>query len=214
MRHLSLLLIACSLLLATTWQSVFAADEIYFDFVADRPFPETGKKNREFAKELTFSKDGMVISARAENEFGGAEEVSRRGPGGLGVKGNGDRNADGEGTTSGNRINNGEHLVLQFTDEAGEAIRVKITSLVIDRVVRDSKNFPDVSATHYSVMADNQPVASGELSLNEGETKGGPYTITAISAEPVSSVQITNGQPFHPIANRFRVGAITVERVQ
>lgn len=179
----------------------------------DRAFPDSqaGKESkREFSETMAFMREGWQVVVLGENQFGGSVEVSRRGPGGLGVKGNGDRNAAGEGTTSGNRVNNGEALVFQFLDSANAPVPVNLQSITIDRIVRDTENFPDAGPTGYSIMAGGEVIAEGELSIPADSNRGGPLTIEIEAGKPITEARITNGAPFHPIANRFRVTAVTV----
>ena len=114
MRQISKCCLAAQLAWVVHSAPVLASDLVQIDFVKDKAFPASQaqkEKKREFAESITYDKKELIVTVSGENEFGGAVDVSRRGPGGLGVKGNGDRNAAGEGTTSGNRVNNGETLL-------------------------------------------------------------------------------------------------------
>lgn len=210
-------LVKCSMLASLAWlihsSSVMAADLVQIDFVQDRAFPPSQaekKKKREYAESMTFNVNGLVVVVTGENEFGGAVEVARRGPGGLGVKGNGDRNAAGKGTTSGNRVNNGESLVIRFMNNQKEPTPVTIKSVVIDRIVRDTQHFSEVGVTKYALISGHQTIVTGELPTEAGSTKGGPARIAVEMSEPTNELRMTNGAPFHPIANRFRVSAISI----
>ncbi len=208
-RRLPTIVLSCALALSTPG-ALIADTSITIDFAADRAFPDDAKKKREFGKTIEFKKSGVVVVASGENEFGGAVEVSRRGPGGLGVKGNGDRNAAGDGTTSGNRVNNGETLILHFLDNSGDPAKAKLKAVVFDRIVTDTENFPDAGATGYQLLVDGKVIDQGMFTLDPGEVKGGPVEVTIDSNIEISELRITNNEPFHPIANRFRIGGITL----
>ncbi|MGF1525752.1 MAG: hypothetical protein ACFCBW_03010 [Candidatus Competibacterales bacterium] len=197
---------ATALIVLLPWsQHGQGAEPLRFDFVNDRPFPAEAERQREFGESLTFTNSDIVVTVTGENEFGSAVEVSRRGPGGLGVRGNGDRNAAGEGTTSGNRVNNGEHLILSFTDGYGAPLEVVLESIVFDRVVRDTEHFADAGPTRYRLLANGESLQSGEL-----QAEAGAVTVNFDGAKASAEFRITNDEPFHPIANRFRVAAMTV----
>ena len=87
---------------------------------------------------------------------------------------------------------------------------VFVKSLVIDRIVTDNKNFPEAGATTYKLLSGNKTIGTGELPTKTGSTRGGPASVAVEMDEPVTELRITNGESFHPIANRFRVGAISV----
>lgn len=163
---------------------------------------------------MSFKQKGLVVVLTGKSESGDVVEVTRRGPGGLGVKGNSDRDAEGKGTTSGNRVNNGETLSLQFMDANNKPVPVIIKSVVLDRIVRDTKNFPDASDTNYTFMVGDKTIATGTLPIKADSTKGGPFSVDVDMSKPTTEFTITNGKPFHPIANRFRVSSVTISAVK
>ena len=188
--------------------------EIEYDFAADREFP-SDSNNREFLEAFEFTKSGITVRATATDDEGMAADVSRRGPGGLGVVGNGGTEPDGE-ETSGNRVNNGELLQLEILDAAGDPVSAQLLGVTFSRI----KQFEDHPETGFEIIADNDGAFAVEI---EG-------TLDADSVEFVGEVDaddnvlidiedvglfgdtfiVTNGRPFHPTANRFRVGGITI----
>jgi hypothetical protein len=188
--------------------------EIEYDFVADREFP-ADSNNGESLPEFEFAKSGISIRATAADDEGMAANVSRRGPGGLGVVGSGGMEPDG-GETSGNRINNGELLQLEILDAAGNSVSAQLVDVTFSRI----KQFADHFETGFEIIADNDGAFAVEI---EG-------TLDAESVEFVGEVDVddnvlidiedvglfggtfifTNGRPFHETANRFRVSGITI----
>ena len=188
--------------------------EIHFDFVNDRPFPPDSN-DREFMEEFEFPESGITVLATATDEDEMEARVSRRGPGGLGVEGNGGTEPDGD-TTSGNRINNGEMLILDILDDDGNPVSVQLVEVVFSRI----KQFEDHFETGFEIIADNNgafPVEiEGTLDAESDEFVGmvDEDDNVIIDVEDVDVFGdmfiITNGRPFHPTANRFRVSSVTI----
>ena len=188
--------------------------EIHFDFVNDRPFPPDSN-DRESMEEFEFPESGITVLATATDEDEMEARVSRRGPGGLGVEGNGGTEPDGD-TTSGNRINNGEMLILDILDDDGNPVSVQLVEVVFSRI----KQFEDHFETGFEIIADNNgafPVEiEGTLDAESDEFVGmvDEDENVIIDIEDVDVFGdmfiITNGRPFHPTANRFRVSSVTI----
>ena len=155
------------------------------------------------------------MRATAADEDGMAVDVSRRGPGGLGVVGNGGDEPDGD-TTLGPRINNGELLVLEILDASGRPVSAQLVGVSFKNI----KQFPDHPETRFEIIADNDGAFTvkieGTLDADSDEFVG---TVdedgnVLIDIEDVGlfgdTFIFTNGHPFHEIANRFRVGGLTV----
>ena len=190
-----------------------AVTEIAYDFEAGREFPPGS--DREFLPEFEFTESGITVRATAADEDGMAVDVSRRGPGGLGVVGNGGIEPDGE-TTLGPRINSGEWLVLEILDALGSPVSAQLVGVSFNNI----KQFPDHPETRFEIIADNDGAFAvrieGTLDADSDEFVG---TVdedgnVLIDIEDVGlfgdTFIFTNGRPFHEIANRFRVGGITV----
>ena len=187
--------------------------EIEYDFVADREFPPDSN-DREFLPEFEFTKSGITVRATATDDDGMPADVSRRGPGGLGVVGNGGEEPDGE-TTSGNRVNNGELLQLEILDAAGDAVSAQLVGVTFSRI-KQSGTFE----TGFEILADNNgafPVEiEGTLDEASDEFVGmvdedGNVVIDIEDVDVFGDTFIlTNGRPFHPTGNRFRVGGIII----
>lgn len=183
------------------------------EFVNDLAFP-AGSDGRETLPVFEFSIGGSgrsstVVTVTAVDQNGVAANIARRGPGGLGIEGNTDRDANGDGgTTSGNRVNAGESLILTVTDRHGEAKTVNLESVTFSRIVRDLENFPDAPVTAYKVtVGDGAASVAGILNDALDEvTVGFGDSGLVLSGDTFS---ISNGLPFDAIANRFRVSAIT-----
>ena len=192
--------------------------EIHFDFVNDRPFPPDSN-DREFMEEFEFPESGITVLATATDEDEMQARVSRRGPGGLGVEGNGGEEPDGD-TTSGNRINNGEMLILDILDDDGNPVSVQLVEVVFSRI----KRFEDHFETGFEIIADNNgnfPVEiEGTLDTESAEfdesgssedPETGDVTVDLENVDVFGDMFIiTNGRPFHPTANRFRVSSVTI----
>ena len=194
-------------------------EEIEYDFVADREFP-ADSNDREFLREFEFTKAGITLLVTATDDDGMPAEVSRRGPGGLGVVGSsgavpGPDGEPTEETTSGNRINNGEMLILEILDADGNPVSAQLVGVTFSRIRQLGR-----LETGFEIIADNNGAFAVEV---EG-------TLDAASDEFVGTVDaddnvvidiedvdlfgdvftFTNGRPFHPTGNRFRVGGITI----
>lgn len=188
--------------------------EIEFDFVADREFPPDSN-NRESLTEFEFTKSGITVYVTAADEDGKAVNVSRRGPGGLGVVGGGGLEPDGE-TTSGNRVNSGEMLILEIVDGAGDPVSAQLVEATFSRI----KRFPDHPETRFEIIADDGGAFAvefeGTLHPDSDEFVGrededGNIVLEIEDVDLFGDMFIlTNGRPFHPTANRFRVGGITI----
>ena len=192
--------------------------EIHFDFVNDRPFPPDSG-DREFMEEFEFPESGITVLATATDEDEMEARVSRRGPGGLGVEGGGGTEPDGD-ATSGNRINNGEMLILDILDDAGNPVSVQLVEVVFSRI----KQFEDHFETGFEIIADNDgafPVeiegtldADSDAFVEPGSMVDPETGDVIINLEDVGVFGdmfiITNGRPFHPTANRFRVSSVTI----
>ena len=189
-------------------------EEIEYDFVADREFPPDSN-DRESLREFEFTKAGITLLVTAEDGDGMPVAVSRRGPGGFGVVGNGGLEPDG-GTTSGNRINNGEWLVVEILDDDGELVSAQLVGVTFSRI----KQFPDHPETGFEIIADNGGTfwleVEGTLDPASDEFEGiededGNVVIDVEDSRLFGHTFIfTNGRPLHPTANRFRVGGITI----
>ena len=189
--------------------------EITFDFVNDRPFPPDSN-NRELMYEFPFPDNGITVLATATDQDEMRARISRRGPGGLGVEGNGGEEPDGD-TTSGNRINNGEMLILDILDDDGNPVSVQLAEVVFSRI----KQFADHFETGFEIIADNNGAFPVEI---EGTLDAGSDEFVGMVDEETGDVVIdiedvdvhgdmfiiTNGRPFHQTANRFRVSSITI----
>ena len=194
-------------------------EEIEYDFVADREFP-ADSNNRESLPEFEFTESDITVRVTATDDEGMPVNVSRRGPGGLGVVGNSGfvPGPDGEPTeeaTSGNRVNDGEMLILEILDAAGNPVSAQLVGVTFSRIRQLG-----VHETGFEIIADNNGAFAVEV---EG-------TLDAASDEFVGTVDaddnvvidiedvdlfgdvftFTNGRPFHPTGNRFRVGGITI----
>ena len=192
--------------------------EIHFDFVNDRPFPPDSG-DREFMEEFEFPESGITVLATATDEDEMQADVSRRGPGGLGVVGNGGTEPDGD-TTSGNRINNGEMLILDILDDDGNPVSVQLVEVVFSRI----KQFDGHPETGFEIIADNNGAFPVEIegtldaASEECEAPGcvedpetGDVTINLEDVGVFGDMFIfTNGRPFEPTANRFRVSSVTI----
>ena len=190
-------------------------EEIEYDFVADREFP-ADSNNRESLPEFRFTKAGITLLVTADDGDGMPVNVSRRGPGGLGAVGNGGLEPDG-GTTSGNRINNGEELVVEILDDAEEPVSAQLVGVTFSRI----KQFPDHPETGFEIIADNDGVfwleIEGTLDADNVDEFVGMVDEdgnVVIDFEDVGlfghTFIITNGRPLHPTANRFRIGGLTI----
>ena len=187
--------------------------EIAYDFVTDRDFPPDSG-DRESLSAFEFTKSGITVRATADNEDGMPANVSRRGPGGLGIVGNGGMEPDG-GTTSGNRINNGEALVLEILDAAGNPVSVQLVGATFSRIKQLG-----ALETGFEIIADNNGVfaveVEGTLDADSDEFVGmvdeDENVIIDITDVDLfgDTFTITNGRPFNPTGNRFRVGGITI----
>ena len=187
--------------------------EIEYDFVADREFPPDSN-DREFLPGFEFTKSGITVRATAADEDGMDADVSRRGPGGLGVVGNGGEEPGG-GTTSGNRINNGESLILEILDASGNPVSVQLVGATFSRL-KQSGDFE----TGFEIIADNDGAFAveieGTLDEDSGEFVGrvDEDGNVLIDIEDVGllgdTFTFTNGRPFHETGNRFRVGGIII----
>lgn len=189
--------------------------EIEYDFVADREFP-ADSNNREFLPEFEFTKSDITLLVTATDDGGMPADVSRRGPGGLGVVGNGGVEPDGE-TTSGNRINNGEWLILEVLDASGDPLSVQLVEATFSRI----KQFPDHFETGFEIIADNDGVlwleVEGTLDADNIDEFVGMVDEDGNVVIDIEDVGLfghtfifTNGRPLHPTANRFRMGGITI----
>lgn len=192
--------------------------EIHFDFVAGREFPPDSN-GREFMEEFPFPESGITVLATATDQDDMPADVSRREPGGLGVVGNGGEEPDGD-TTSGNRINNGEMLILDILDDDGNPVSVQLVEVVFSRI----KQFEDHFETGFEIIADNNgnfPVEiEGTLDSESAEFDASGSSEDPETGDVIVDLEnvdvfgdmfiITNGRPFHPTANRFRVSSVTI----
>lgn len=196
--------------------------EIEYDFVADREFPADSPE-REWELEFEFAKSGITLLVTADNKADDCDEdgediecrVSRRKPGGLGVEGYGGLEPDG-GTTSGNRINNGEWLVLEVLDDAGEPVSAQLVDVTFSRI----KQFEGEHETGFEIIADNDGAfwleVEGTLDAASDEFVGmvdedGNVVIDIENVDLFGHTFVfTNGRPFDQTANRFRIGGITI----
>ena len=192
---------------------------IEYDFVADQEF-SADSNNREFLPVFEFTQSGITVRVTATDDEGMAANVSRRGPGGLGVVGNDGAlpGPDGElteETTSGNRINNGEMLILEILDASGNPVSAQLIGVTFSRIRQLG-----LYETGFEIIADNNGAFAVEI---EG-------TLDAASDDFVGTVDaddnvvidiedvdlfgdmftFTNGRPFHPTGNRYRLGGITI----
>ena len=191
-------------------------EEIEYDFVADREFP-ADSNDRESLPEFEFTKSGITVRVTATDDEGMPADVSRRGPGGLGVVGNGGVEPDGK-TTSGNRINNGELLILEILDASGNPVSVQLVGVTFSRI----KKFEGERETGFEVIADDDDWAlsveiEGTLDADSAEFVGMDEDGDVVIDTHLEDVgffgdmfTFTNGRPFHPTANRFRIGGITI----
>ena len=187
--------------------------EIEYDFVADREFP-ADSNNRESLPEFEFTKSDVTVRLTATDDDGMPVNVSRRGPGGLGVVGNGGVEPDGE-TTSGNRVNNGEMLILEILDAAGNPVSAQLIGVTFSRIKQSGPH-----ETGFEIIADNNGVfaveVEGTLDADSDEFVGmvDADDNVVIDIEDVAlsgdTFTFTNGRPFHATGNRFRVGGITI----
>ena len=122
--------------------------EIAYDFVADREFP-ANSNDRESLLEFEFTKSDVTVRITATDDDGMPVNVSRRGPGGLGVVGNGGVEPDGE-TTSGNRVNNGEMLILEILDADGIPVSAQLIGVTFSRIKQSGPH-----ETGFEIIADN-----------------------------------------------------------
>ena len=189
--------------------------EINFDFVEDLEFPPG--EDREWEYRFDFPKSGITVRATAfVDEDGMAARVSRRRPGGLGVEGNGGTEPDG-GETSGNRINNGELLILEVFDDSENPVSVQLVGVTFSRI----KHFAGEHETGFEIIADNDGAFAVEI---EGTLDPSSDDFVGIEDQDTGDVLIdiedveffgdmftfTNGRPFDPTANRYRVGGVTI----
>ena len=193
--------------------------EIEYDFVADQEFP-ADSNNRQFLPAFEFEESGITVRVTATDDEGMPADVSRRGPGGLGVVGNGGAlpGPDGElteETTSGNRINNGEMLILEILDASGNPVSAQLIGVTFSRIRQLGRY-----ETGFEIIADNNGAFAveieGTLDADSDEFVG---TVDAddnvvIDIEEVDlfgdMFTFTNGRPFHATGNRYRVGGITI----
>lgn len=143
-----------------------------------------------------------------------AANVSRRGPGGLGVVGNGGTGPDGE-ETSGNRVNNGELLQLEILDDAGDPISVQLVGVTFSRIKQSGTH-----ETGFEIIADNDGVFPVEIEGTLDEDGDGFVGTVDEDGNVIIDIEdvdvfgdmfiFTNGRPLDPIGNRFRVGGITI----
>lgn len=187
--------------------------EIEYDFVADREFPPDSN-DREFLPEFEFTKSNITVRVTATDDDGMPADVSRRGPGGLGVVGNGGTGPDGE-ETSGNRVNNGELLQLEILDAAGDPISVQLVGATFSRIKQAGPH-----ETGFEIIADNNGAFPIEIEGTLDEA-GGEFVgmvdedgNVIIDIEDVDvfgdTFTFTNGRPLDEIGNRFRVGGIVI----
>ena len=190
-----------------------SAMEIEYDFVADREFPPDSN-NRESLPEFEFTKSGITVRATATDDDGMAANVSRRGPGGLGVVGNGGTGPDGE-ETSGNRVNNGELLQLEILDAAGDPVSAQLVGATFSRIKQAGPH-----ETGFEIIVDNNGVFPVEIegTLDEaGDGFAGTVDEDGNVIIDIEDVDVfgdtftfTNGRPLDAIGNRFRVGGIVI----
>ena len=101
--------------------------------MADREFPPDSN-NRESLSEFEFTKSGITVHVSATDERRHGGQRIKEGPGGaLGVVGSGGLEPDG-GTTSGNRVNNGELLILEIVDDAGDPVSAQLVGATFSRI--------------------------------------------------------------------------------
>lgn len=193
--------------------------KIEYDFVADQEFP-ADSNNREFLPEFEFTQSGITVRVTATDDEGMPADVSRRGPGGLGVVGNGGAlpGPDGElteETTSGNRINNGEKLILKVLDDSGNPVSAQLIGVTFSRIRQLG-----LHETGFEIIADNKGAfaveVEGTLDATSEEFVGmlDADDNVVIDIEDVDlfgdTFTFTNGRPFHPTGNRYRLGGITI----
>jgi len=195
-------------MLTTLSADAMFENPISFDFVNDREFP-VGSDSREFAPSFTFSNSGVVLEISAADQLGMPVDVSRRGPGGLGVVGNGDRDQPGGGTTSGNRVNAGESLIVEALDRNDSPQRVRLVGITLSRIVRDLDNFPQAPETRLSLFVDDGPVVFEGILDPELDDQRIVFSDLGLSVEG-DTFTLSNGTPFDLIANRYRISGITV----
>lgn len=187
--------------------------EIEYDFVADREFP-ADSNDRESLPEFEFTKSDVAVRITATDDDGMPVNVSRRGPGGLGVVGNGGVEPDG-GTTSGNRVNNGEMLILKILDAAGNSVSTQLIGVTFSRIKQSGPH-----ETGFEIIADKNGAfaaeVEGTLDADSDEFVGmvDADDNVVIDIEDVDlfgdMFTFTNGRPFHATGNRYRVGGITI----
>ena len=185
------------------------------------PFP-ADSNNREFQPVFEFpdSDSGITVRVTATDDEGMPADVSRRGPGGLGVVGNGGAlpGPDGElteETTSGNRVNNGEMLILEILDDSGNPVSAQLIGATFSRIRQLG-----LHETGFEIIADNKGAfavaVEGTLDATSGDFVGmvDADDNVVIDIENVDlfgdKFTFTNGRPFHPTGNRYRLGGITI----
>lgn len=193
--------------------------EIEYDFVADREFP-ADSNNREFLREFEFTKSGITLLVTATDDDGMPADVSRRGPGGLGVVGNDGAlpGPDGElteDTTSGNRINNGEMLILEILDDSGNPVSAQLIGVTFSRIRQLG-----LHETGFEIIADNNGAFAVEIEGNLDAASDDFVGMVDADDNVVIDIEdvdlfgdmftFTNGRPFHPTGNRYRLGGITI----
>ena len=202
-------------------------EEIEYDFVADQDFPaDSNNRQSQLVFEFPDLDSGITVQVMATDDEGMSAHVSRRGPGGLGVVGNGGAlpGPDGElteDTTSGNRINNGEKLILEILDDAGNPVSAQLIGATFSRIRQLG-----LHETRFQIIADNNGAFAVEVEGtldpdNVDEFAGTPVRDedgqlqnVMIDIEDVDlfgdTFTFTNGRPFHPTGNRYRLGGITI----
>ena len=199
--------------------------EIEYDFVADQMFP-ADSNNRESEPDFEFEESGITVRVTATDDEGMPVNVSRRGPGGLGVVGNsgalpGPDGEPTEETTSGNRVNNGEMLILEILDASGNPVSAQLIGVTFSRI-RQLGPFE----TGFEIIADNNGAFAVEVEGTLDPDNVDEFVGTPVRDEDgdLQNVVIdiedmdlfgdmftfTNGRPFHATGNRYRVGGITI----
>ena len=184
---------------------------VSFDFVNDQDFP-ISSDDRESEPSFIFSKSRIILKITAIDQFGIPVDVSRRGPGGLGVVGNGDRDEPDGGTTSGNRINAGESLLIEVLDRNNRPKKVKLVSITLSRIVRDLENFPEAPEPKLNVTVDDGQVSLDGILDPELDEERIIFRHSGLSVVG-DTFTLSNGTPFDEIANRYRISGMTVRRI-
>ena len=203
--------------------------KIEYDFVADQEFPadSNNREVRRFDEDpFEFENSGITVRVTATDDEDMSADVSRRGPGGLGVVGNGGAlpGPDGElteDTTSGNRINNGEMLILEILDASGDPVSAQLIGVTFSRIRQLG-----LHETGFEIIADNNGVFAVEVEGTLDPANVEEFVGTPVRDEDgvLQNVEIdiadvdlfgdtftfTNGRPFHPTGNRYRLGGITI----